>query len=52
MQLTEESKERLIKVFNVGKTVTHYGWIPFILWLGYTQSSPKPQLMRVINPLA
>nr|NP_595542.1 putative TOM complex subunit Tom7 [Schizosaccharomyces pombe]CAA16905.1 mitochondrial TOM complex subunit Tom7 (predicted) [Schizosaccharomyces pombe] len=34
MQISEESKERLVKVFNIGKTVTHYGWIPLILWLG------------------
>ncbi|EEB08353.1 TOM complex subunit Tom7 [Schizosaccharomyces japonicus yFS275] len=52
MQLSEETKERIVKAVEVGKTITHYGWIPLILWLGYTQSKPKPQLIRIINPLA
>lgn len=34
MQLSEQSKERLGMVFEVAKTVFHWGFIPTVLYLG------------------
>lgn len=34
VKLSETSKERLQIVFEAGKTIFHYGFIPTILYLG------------------
>ncbi|KAF8338745.1 uncharacterized protein EI90DRAFT_3038942 [Cantharellus anzutake] len=34
------------------QTVFHYGWIPFIIYYGYTKSQPQPSLIKLISPLA
>lgn len=34
MALSEQSKERLGMVFEVAKTVFHWGFIPTVLYLG------------------
>lgn len=34
MKLSEASKERLQIVFEIGKTVFHYSFIPTVLYLG------------------
>ena len=26
--------------------VVHYGWIPFIIYVGYTRSNPQPSLIK------
>ncbi|TFK55625.1 Tom7-domain-containing protein [Heliocybe sulcata] len=49
---SEETKERLIKVVEVGRSVLHYGWIPLIIYVGYTRSTPQPSLIKLISPLA
>ncbi|KAM6496092.1 hypothetical protein JOM56_008798 [Amanita muscaria] len=28
------------------KTVLHYGWIPLIIYVGYTRSNPQPSLIK------
>lgn len=28
------------------QTVIHYGWIPFIIYVGYTRSNPQPSLIK------
>ncbi len=28
------------------QTVVHYGWIPFIIYVGYTRSNPQPSLIK------
>ncbi|KAI5804060.1 mitochondrial outer membrane translocase complex, subunitt Tom7 [Peziza echinospora] len=50
--LSEESKERITRLIDVGRIAVHYGYIPLILYLGYTRSNPKPALIRLISPLA
>ncbi|KAF8416508.1 TOM7 family-domain-containing protein [Tirmania nivea] len=50
--LSEESKERISRLIDVGRIAVHYGYIPLILYLGYTRSTPKPALIRLISPLA
>ncbi|KAN0066127.1 hypothetical protein ACQY0O_000221 [Thecaphora frezii] len=45
-------QERLIKVVDITKTVLHYGWVPFVLYVGFTRSTPQPSLIKLISPLA
>ncbi|QRW16354.1 TOM7-domain-containing protein [Rhizoctonia solani] len=49
---SEENKELILKTIDLGRTVLHYGWIPFIIYVGYTRSSPQPSLIKLISPLA
>jgi len=49
---SEETKERILKLVEFGRTVVHYGWIPMIIYIGYTQSSPRPMFIKLISPLA
>lgn len=32
--MQEETKEKILKVTEVVKTVVHYGFIPFVIYLG------------------
>ncbi|KAH9938001.1 TOM7 family-domain-containing protein [Fomitopsis serialis] len=45
---SEETKERIIKAVELGRTVVHYGWIPFIIYIGYTRSNPQPSLIKYV----
>ncbi|TRX95442.1 hypothetical protein FHL15_003773 [Xylaria flabelliformis] len=44
--LSEESKERIGKIIEVSKVAMHYGYLPLILYLGYTRSDPRPSIIR------
>lgn len=33
-QLSEESRERISKVLDLGRVALHYGWIPFVIYVG------------------
>ena len=35
-----------------GQTVMHYGWIPLIIYIGYTNSSPRPMFIKYASCLA
>ncbi|KAI9331822.1 Tom7-domain-containing protein [Zopfochytrium polystomum] len=48
----EETRDRIMKVLDFGKRVIHIGFIPFILYLGFTRSVPRPSFLRLISPLA
>ncbi|KIM95911.1 hypothetical protein OIDMADRAFT_20879 [Oidiodendron maius Zn] len=52
MQLSEETKERIGKVIDLSRVAIHYGYLPLILYLGYTQSEPRPSIIRLLSPLA
>ncbi|KAI9434464.1 hypothetical protein H4582DRAFT_778680 [Lactarius indigo] len=43
---SEETKERVVRAIDFGRTVLHYGWIPFIIYVGYTRSNPQPSLIN------
>ncbi|KAF5363311.1 hypothetical protein D9756_000204 [Leucocoprinus leucothites] len=43
---SEDTKERIAKVVEVGRTVLHYGWIPFIIYVGFARSNPQPSLIK------
>ncbi|ODQ78975.1 hypothetical protein BABINDRAFT_38298 [Babjeviella inositovora NRRL Y-12698] len=49
-ELSEESKERVVKVLDAARTVAHYGWIPFVLYLGWTSTNPtqRPSLIKYV----
>ncbi|KAI1312767.1 TOM7 family-domain-containing protein [Xylaria venustula] len=49
--LSEESKERIGKIIEVSKIAMHYGYLPLILYLGYTRSDPRPSIIRLLSPL-
>ncbi|KAG9198393.1 hypothetical protein G6514_010237 [Epicoccum nigrum] len=44
--LSEESKERIARIIDVSRVAIHYGYLPLILYIGYSQSQPKPSLIR------
>ncbi|CAG8471284.1 16672_t:CDS:2 [Funneliformis caledonium] len=44
--MREETKEKILKATEIAKTIVHWGFIPFILYLGYIKSEPKPSLMK------
>ncbi|PWN49307.1 putative mitochondrial import receptor subunit tom7 [Violaceomyces palustris] len=52
MAFSEDTKERLVRVVDVTKTVLHYGWVPFVLYIGFTRSTPQPSFIKLISPLA
>ncbi|KAF5358929.1 hypothetical protein D9758_004840 [Tetrapyrgos nigripes] len=49
---SEDTKERIAKVIEVGRTVFHYAWVPMIIYVGFTRSNPQPSLIKLISPLA
>lgn len=52
MPLSEETKERIGIVIDISRVIIHYGYLPLIVYLGYTYSEPRPSLIRLFSPLA
>lgn len=50
LTLSDESKERILKLLEWSRTVAHYGFIPFILYLGWKSSPTKPSLFNLLSP--
>ncbi|CCF41595.1 TOM7 family protein [Colletotrichum higginsianum] len=50
--LSEESKERIGKIIEISRIAIHYGYLPLVLYLGYTRSEPRPPFIRLISPLS
>ncbi|KAI1342657.1 TOM7 family-domain-containing protein [Xylariaceae sp. FL0016] len=50
--LSEESKERIGKLIEVSRVAIHYGYLPLILYLGYTRSDPRPSVIKLLSPLS
>ncbi|CCE78162.1 Piso0_000778 [Millerozyma farinosa CBS 7064] len=51
LTLSDESKERIAKVLDYSKTIAHYGFIPFVLYLGWSSTPNKPSLFNLLSPL-
>lgn len=49
--LSDESKERITKVLDYSKTIAHYGFIPFILYLGWSSTPERPNLFNLLTPI-
>ncbi|KAK0727220.1 mitochondrial carrier domain-containing protein [Lasiosphaeria miniovina] len=47
--LSEESKERIGRIIEVSRVAIHYGYLPLILYLGYTRSEPRPYLIQYVS---
>ncbi|KAB5575973.1 TOM7 family-domain-containing protein [Coniochaeta sp. 2T2.1] len=47
--LSEESKERITKLIEISRVAIHYGYLPLILYLGYTRSEPRPPVIRYVD---
>lgn len=45
---SEDTKERIIRSVAVLHNVVHYGWVPFVLYVGYTRSTPQPSLIKCV----
>ena len=39
-------QERIARIIDVSRVAIHYGYLPLILYIGYSQSQPKPSLIR------
>ncbi|EER31382.1 predicted protein [Candida tropicalis MYA-3404] len=50
LTLSEESKERVVKLLDYSKTIAHYGFIPFVLYLGWSATPSKPSLLNLLSP--
>ncbi|KAK0636228.1 TOM7 family-domain-containing protein [Bombardia bombarda] len=50
--LSEESKERIGRIIEISRVAIHYGYLPLVLYLGYTRSEPRPQLIHLLSPLS
>ncbi|VEU23234.1 DEKNAAC104346 [Brettanomyces naardenensis] len=50
LNLSEESKERLAKILDTTRSIVHYSWIPFILYLGWQSTSTKPNFVQLVSP--
>lgn len=51
ISVTDETKERISRVLDAGRVALHYGWIPLVLYIGWSQSSPRPNAMKLLSPL-
>ncbi|EMF11965.1 Tom7-domain-containing protein [Sphaerulina musiva SO2202] len=49
LALSEESKERIARVIDLSRVAIHYGYLPLIIYLGYTRSNPRPSLIRYVE---
>jgi import receptor subunit TOM7 len=49
--LSDESRERIVKVLDSARVIAHYGWIPFVLYLGWVQTPNRPPLLALLSPL-
>ena len=42
----DSKQERIARIIDISRVAIHYGYLPLILYLGYSQSVPKPSLIR------
>lgn len=48
----EETKERIRKAMEWFRKLVHFGFIPFVMYMGYIRSVPRPSLISFLSPLA
>lgn len=49
--ITDETKERISNLIDVSRVALQYGWIPFIIYVGWSQSIPRPSIVKLLMPL-
>jgi len=52
LSLSDENKERIIWAQGVAQAAVHYGWLPLVLYYGWTVSNPRPSFIKLVTPLA
>ncbi|KAI8912893.1 hypothetical protein BC831DRAFT_408178 [Entophlyctis helioformis] len=50
--MQDETRDRIYRVFALVKRAVHIGFIPLVIYLGYTRSFPRPSLLKILSPLA
>ncbi|TKA78601.1 hypothetical protein B0A55_03880 [Friedmanniomyces simplex] len=45
-------QERITRLIDFSRLAVNYGYLPLIIYLGYTRSQPRPSLIRLFSPLA
>lgn len=45
-RFSDETRERIATIIEFSRVTLHYTYIPLIVYLGYTRSSPRPDLLR------
>ena len=58
MALSEDTKvssmggltvqERIVRLVDITKTIVHYGWVPFVIYVGFMSSQPRPNLLKYV----
>lgn len=48
-RMSDEMRERIAAIIEFSRVTLHYTYIPLIVYLGYTRSNPKPDLLRYWN---
>lgn len=46
-----DGQERITRLIDLSRVVIHYGYLPLILYIGYTRSDPKPALIKYVSAL-
>lgn len=46
-----DGQERITRLIDLSRVVVHYGYLPLILYIGYTRSDPKPALIKYVPAL-
>jgi len=46
VEILTNYQERIARVIDVSRIAIHYGYLPLIIYLGYTRSNPRPSLIR------
>jgi import receptor subunit TOM7 len=46
--MRDETKDVIVWTTNIIRRVLHIGFIPFIIYMGITRSTPRPSLLRQV----
>ncbi|KAL6931937.1 hypothetical protein ACO0OL_003411 [Hanseniaspora opuntiae] len=49
--LSDETREKINQLFEFGQKIAHYGWVPFVLYLGWQSNPNRPGLLQLLTPL-
>ncbi|KAJ3390209.1 hypothetical protein HDU92_000617 [Lobulomyces angularis] len=50
--MNEETREKIFKLIDYTRRLIHVAFIPLVLYIGITRTTPRPSLFRIISPLA
>lgn len=50
LAFSDEAKERIAKLMAWTRTTLHYGFIPYVLYLGWSITPTRPPLVALLTP--